>query len=65
MELKIKQLREKAGLSQKALADNAKVSQGKVSEYESGKSVLRLDSARRIADALGVSINDLMEEASA
>ena len=65
MELKIKQLREKAGLSQKALADKAKVSQGKVSEYESGKSVLRLDSARRIADALGVSINDLMEEASA
>ena len=65
MELKIKQLREKAGLSQKALADKAKVSQGKVSEYESGKSVPRLDSARRIADALGVSINDLMEEASA
>lgn len=61
MELKIRQLREKAGLSQKALAHKAKISQGKVSEYESGKSIPRLDSARRIADALGVSIDELVE----
>jgi transcriptional regulator with XRE-family HTH domain len=61
MELKIRQLREEAGLSQKALAHKAKISQGKVSEYESGKSIPRLDSARRIADALGVSIDELVE----
>lgn len=62
MILRIKELREQAGMSKKGLSLLANVSQGKISEYETGKCIPRLDSAKRIADALRVSMDDLCKE---
>lgn len=55
--------RERAGLSQEDLAERMAVSRQTISRYESGRAaVLRSDLQRRVADALGISLDDLMAE---
>lgn len=61
MELpRIREWRESRGLMQKELAAEANVSEYTVLRAEKGVS-LRVDSARKIAEALGVSVADLQE----
>lgn len=51
--------RKKRDLTQKALAGLSGLSQGFLSEIESGKKTGDVASLKRIADALGVSLDDL------
>jgi transcriptional regulator with XRE-family HTH domain len=51
----LKQLRERAGLTQAALALKAGLSLGIVRDYEQGRKEPALRSAFKLADALGVS----------
>lgn len=62
---KFEQLRRAAGLTQKELSNLAHVKQGKISDYERGKRNIEyepLSVASRIAAALGVSVEDLIEQ---
>jgi transcriptional regulator with XRE-family HTH domain len=52
---KLKQLREQAGLTQAALAQQAELSLGIVRDYEQGRKEPALRSAFKLAEALGVS----------
>ena len=52
--------REHRGLSAAALAEMASVSAGYLSEMESGKKAGSVDTLKRIAEALGVTIDDLV-----
>ena len=60
-ETKIKKLRIKSGMSQEALADNSQLNLRTIQRIESGTTVARGDSLQRIAGALGVSVEDLMD----
>lgn len=51
--------RKKRGMTQKALAGHTGLSQGFLSEIEAGKKTGDVASLKRIADALGVSLDDL------
>jgi transcriptional regulator with XRE-family HTH domain len=56
----IKKYRERAGLSQKALADRLGVNQSLIARYEIGiGSRPPADTVKAIADALGVTPNDM------
>jgi transcriptional regulator with XRE-family HTH domain len=57
---RIKKLREDAGLSQAKLANLAGLTQGQISNYESCKGDITLESAAHLAKALGVSVAALI-----
>jgi len=57
---RIKQLREKLGLSQSELAHRAGVAQSTLSYLESGIKSPSIDTLLQICDALGVSISELL-----
>ena len=59
---RLKNFREKKGLTQQQLATNAGVSCRMIQLYESGNSSPRTSVASRIADALGVSVSSLLGE---
>jgi phage repressor protein C with HTH and peptisase S24 domain len=63
---KIRELREAKGLSQQRLADllTPKTSQAQIDRLEKGDRKLSVDWAQRIAKALGVTVSDIIEEAS-
>lgn len=57
---RLRTLRELAGLSQTALAERSKVQRPLISMLESGKQTgMTLDTARKLARALGVSLDML------
>jgi transcriptional regulator with XRE-family HTH domain len=58
----IKRYRNKARLSQQALADSIGVSKGFISALEGGRSVPNLDMLILLAEALGVSPGQLVDE---
>ena len=58
------QLRKKAGLSQSQLGEKVGVSNKAVSKWENGRNMPGLDIVRRVADILGVSVDDLLSSAS-
>lgn len=58
---KIKDYRKKSGLSQKELGQKLNVSQQHIAQYESGKRIPKLDTIQKIAVALNISVNDLLE----
>lgn len=60
--IKVKEYRIKAGLSQNALAKIAEVSQSHISEIESGVKRVGLEITKKLAHALDVSIEDLINE---
>jgi transcriptional regulator with XRE-family HTH domain len=60
--LLIRAIRERKGLSQKALADKAKMSYTFLSNVEAGKADPSLSTLRRLAKALKVKIVDLIDE---
>ncbi|MGM0535208.1 MAG: helix-turn-helix domain-containing protein [Pseudomonadota bacterium] len=55
----VRVFREYRGLRARDLAEKAGISQGYLSEIESGKKSGSLDVLKRIADALGVELGDL------
>lgn len=57
--LKIKQARENAGLSIRALAEKTGLSTATIQYAESGKSVPKMNTLEKIAKACGVSVADL------
>lgn len=62
--IKVKEFRIKAGLSQNALAKLAGVSQSHISEIESGVKRVGLGITRKLAKALEVPIEELINEES-
>ena len=60
----ISQLRDKNGLSQSDLADKSQVSRVMIGKYERGEAIPSIDAAKKIADALGVSLDYLVGETS-
>lgn len=59
---RIRELREKAGLSQEALSEKVNMSPNAISRIELGQSDARSSSLTAIADVLGVPIEDLYPE---
>jgi transcriptional regulator with XRE-family HTH domain len=59
---RLTQLRAQKGLTQRELGAAAGVAWSMISKYESGKSIPRLKVLMRLADALGVSTNELQGE---
>ena len=57
-------LRKKAGLSQSQLGEKIGLSNKAVSKWENGKAKPGLDIVHRLADVLGVSVDDLLQGAS-
>ena len=58
----IADLRDKKGWSQTDLADNSGVSRVMIGKYERGEAVPSIDAAKKIADALEVSLDYLVGE---
>lgn len=56
----ISQLRDKNGFSQSDLADKSQVSRVMIGKYERGEAIPSIDAAKKIADALGVSLDYLV-----
>lgn len=59
---KLRQMREKAGLTQGDLADKLDVSRPAVSSWESGKIRPRLNKLQQLADLFDTTVDDLMGE---
>jgi transcriptional regulator with XRE-family HTH domain len=53
-------LRGKNGFSQSDLADKSEVSRVMIGKYERGEAIPSVDAAKKIADALGVSLDYLV-----
>lgn len=60
----ISQLRDKNGFSQSDLAEKSSVSRVMIGKYERGEAVPSIDAAKKIADALEVSLDYLVGETS-
>lgn len=58
----IASLRDKKGLSQTELADKSEVSRVMIGKYERGEAIPSIDAAKKIADALEVSLDYLVGE---
>lgn len=60
----ITQLRDKKGISQSELADKSGVSRVMIGKYERGEAIPSIDAAKKIADALEVSLDYLVGNTS-
>lgn len=58
----IRNYRKKAGLSQKELGQKLGVSQQHIAQYENGKRIPKLETLKKIAEALDCDIFDIAEE---
>ena len=58
----IKDIRTKRNLTQEQLADKIGKTQANVSRYENGERKLDLETAAKIAKALGCTVDDLVRE---
>lgn len=61
-ESRIRVWREHRGLTSKALADKAGIGQGFLSQIETGKREGTIDTLRKIAAALALTVDDLVRE---
>ena len=59
----ITRLRRQAGLSQRDLAGKARISRSTLAGIEAGPAMASLDTVVALADALGVTVDALIEEA--
>ncbi len=57
---RIKDARNKSGLTQKQLGERLGVSESAVAQYESGQRVPKVDTLQRIADALNIPLANLL-----
>ena len=60
LDMRIKKLRAAKGLTQEALARNAKVSLGYIARLETGHHDPKLSTLRKLAKALGVPVSELL-----
>jgi transcriptional regulator with XRE-family HTH domain len=60
MAIRLQRLREAAGLSQSQLARRAGVPVGTLQGWEQARRLPRLEAAVRLADALGISLDELV-----
>jgi len=56
---RLRELRQRAGMTQQALADVVGIDRSFISDVETGRHSIAVDRAYAVAAALGVSINDL------
>lgn len=63
MVYRLREIRKARGMTQEMLSKAARVNRVNISKYENGLSSPNLDSAQRLANALGVSIDELMKKA--
>ena len=61
MRLRIRELRELAGLTQQELAKRVLLGQSSIAQFEAGVKIPNLASAKRIADALGSTVDELIK----
>ena len=62
----IKALRERQGMSQSMLSQKSGVKQQTISMLETGERKMpRIDTAKKLADALGCTVDDLLKDAKA
>lgn len=61
----LRELRRRRGLSQKDLAKKSGIGQDSISGIESGRHEARPSTLRRLAEALGVEVEDLFRESEA
>jgi len=54
----LKQLRERAGISQEKLAEHVGISKGQIQKYEYGRDKMNTDKLQRVADALSASVQE-------
>lgn len=59
--MKIKEMRDRAGITQAALAEELGTTQACIASWETSASVPRTDKLPKIAKILGCSINELFE----
>ena len=59
---RLREIRERSGLSQQALAKRAKISSATVSRIELGQSSPTLDTVEALADALGLSLVGMLRD---
>lgn len=62
---RIRELREAAGLQQKELAERANISRPYLLDLERNRRGAKPETLKRIADALGVTVDELRREESA
>lgn len=62
---RIRAIRVERNLSQKELAEKAGLSQVNVSRYEKGQRKLEIQTAARIAEALGCTVDELITKETA
>ncbi len=62
MKLRIRELREQAQLTQQELANKTLISQSYLAQLEAGVKIPNLDTVKRIADVLGVTVDELIVE---
>jgi putative transcriptional regulator len=58
----IKDIRKSKGITQTFIAKKLKISQQQLSEWEKGNAFPRIDRAYKLAELLGVDVNELYEE---
>ena len=63
MENRLRKLRRMKGFTQFRLAEKAKVSRSVIARFETGRTELSVDSLVKIADALGVKVDELIRKA--
>ena len=61
----IREIRKRRNMTQSDLAQLADTTQAAISRYETGENALTLETAARIANALGCKVDDLIKEESA
>ena len=61
----IEAMRKRKRMTQTELAIAVGVTQPSISDYESGKKRPTIDTAKKLADALGCTVDDLLKDAKA
>lgn len=56
----IKRIRKEKGLTQKALGERCNISEGNIRKYESNRQKPKIETIQRIANALNVSVLDIL-----
>lgn len=59
--LRVKQLREERGLSQRAFSDSIGMSHTYLADIERGSRNVSIDNVKRIADGFGITVGDLFQ----
>jgi transcriptional regulator with XRE-family HTH domain len=60
MELKLRQIRKKCGLTMKELGERVGVAESTISQYETGKRQPDYETLLKIADYFGVSVDEIL-----